>query len=149
MIYLKKHILEKENKVVNEQINVSLNDGLKLKPRNLDKYDVPNVDTIMFFNKSFIEKILHKKLVRKLNYYLKYILELLNDDSASGDTIREALNDLTRYKSIVEYKYQQYLDEKFLEQFMHQMDTLEKELKMRLLYQSFYDEPEETKGKSR
>lgn len=149
MIYLKKHILEKENKVVNEQINVSLNDGLKLKPRNLDKYDVPNVDTIMFFNKSFIEKILHKKLVRKLNYYLKYILELLNDDSASGDTIREALNDLTRYKSIVEYKYQQYLDEKFLEQFMRQMDTLEKELKMRLLYQSFYDEPEETKGKSR
>ena len=117
----------------------------------MEKYDLPPVDSVVFFNRSFIEKLLKKKLSRKLNYYLEYIMLLLNDDDASGASIREALNDLSRYRSIVEYKYQEFLDQEFLEEFYKQMTKLEKELKMRLLYQSFsyYEPVEEKKGKSR
>ncbi len=144
-----KHTLKRESKIVGKQ-DIDIKKGLKMKPRNMEKYNGPNVDSVVFFNQSFIEKLLKKKLARKLNYYLEHIMLLLNDDDASGDSIREALNDLTRYESIVEYKYQKYLDEAFLEEFYNQMMQLEKELKMRLLYQSFtYDEPEEKKGKSR
>ena len=144
-----KHILNKESKLTGKQ-DFKMEKGLKLKPRNMEKYNLP-VDGVVFFNQSFIEKLLKKKLSRKIDYYLKYIMALLDDDDVSGASIREALNDLSRYRSIVEYKYQEFLDEKFLEEFYEQMAKLEKELKMRLLYQSFayYEPVEEKKGKSR
>lgn len=148
---MKKQSLQKENKYIDQDLSTfKEKQGLKLKPRNMKKYKMPEVDSVVFFNPSFIEKILQKKLSRKLTYYLEYIMTILADDDASGETIREALNSLARYRSIVEYKYEQYLEQNTLEQFYKQMAMFENELKMRLLYQSFdYEEVEEKRGKAR
>ena len=145
-----KHTLKKESKVVGQQSLQLEKKGLKLRPRNMDKYNLPKVDTVVFFNQSFIKKLLEKKLARKLNYYLEYIMQLLNEDDTPGESIREALNDLSKYKDIVQYKYRKYLDDKYFQILMKKIAVLEYELNTRLVNIREYEyEEEKTSHRSR
>ncbi len=105
--------------------------------------------------------MLKKKNQRKLDYYLQYIISLIdNDDTGNEDNsaFRIALNDLTRYREMVEYKYRKYLDDKYINLLLKKIDFLEHEIKSRLIfkeqmksyqsYQPMMEEKEKT-GKSR
>ena len=93
---------------------------------------------------SFIEKILKKKIKRKLNLYLNYIIEESGDD----DSCRVALNNINRYKDIVEYKYRKYLDDKYINLLLKKINLLEKKIKSNLIYKELNATPS-LKGKSR
>ena len=83
---------------------------------------------------SMIEKVLKRKIKKKLDLYLKLIIKFIeSEDSESGDSIREALNDLTRYKSIIKNKYLKYLDEKYLKLLIKKIAILEYELNNKLI----------------
>lgn len=124
--------------------------GLKFKPKNNLKYKGVKVNSLIIVKPSFIEKLLKKKIKRKLDYYLQYIISLMDDEESDASDLKIALNDVARYKSIVEYKYRKYLDEKYINLLLKKMDILEREIKMKLVYkqEEIYD-MEETKGKSR
>ena len=126
-------------------------DGLKITPKNNINYDV-EVNSMMLINPSFIEKILKKKIKKKLDYYLQYIISLIDDETDSDPTgLPQALNDLARYKSIVEYKYHKYLDDKYITLLLKKIEVLEHEIKMKMVYKQLaeYEVEEEVKGKSR
>ena len=57
-----------------------------------------------------------------------------NTPTISIFSLREALNDLSRYRNIVEYKYNKYLDEKYKEQLIAKIDILEGEIKKKIIY---------------
>lgn len=125
--------------------------GFGFLPRNNVKYDGIKVNKMVVIKPSMIEKVLKKKIKRKLDLYLKLIIKFIeSDDGTSGDTIREALNDLTRYKNIIEYKYRKYLDEKYLKILLKKISLLEYELNSRLINADEYAYEEEiTSHKSR
>lgn len=150
--------MEKTYTIVKEQTNgekiyidYSKFNGYKVKPRNNVKYDGVKVNSLVIMKPSFIEKLLKKKVKRKLDFYLQYIISLMdNDEEGEVGNLRLALDDLARYKSIVEYKYQKYLDQKYISLLLKKMDILEHEIKMKLIYkQEEVYELEETRGKSR
>ena len=67
-----------------------------------------------------------------------------SEDGDNGESIREALNDLTRYKNIVAYKYRKYLDEKYLKLLIKKIALLEYELNSKLMtYQDEFTYEEE------
>ena len=107
----------------------------------------------MLINQSFIEKVLKKKIKRKLDLYLRLIVQMLSEDGSSedGESLRQALNDLSRYKQIVEYKYQKYLDEKYVALLLQKIALLEHELKQKLIYimEPMEYAEESTKGRGR
>ena len=80
--------------------------GFEFNPKKKLKKDTISVNKMIIIKPSMIEKILRKKIKNKLNLYLKLIIRHIeNDDNDDdGETLREALNDVTRYKSIVQYK---------------------------------------------
>ena len=89
--------------------------GFDFSPKNSFKYDGIVVNKMVIIKPSMIEKILKRKIKHKLDLYLRLIMRFIeSDDSDNGESIREALNDLTRYKSIINHKYKKYLDEKYL-----------------------------------
>lgn len=148
------HVLIKENLYNGNtyQMDTTKLDGLKIKPRIQTKEDEMSVESLLLINPSFIEKVLKKKIKHKLDRYINYIISLLNedDDSVSSDKLNIALDDVNHYKSIVEYKYRKYLDDKYINLLLKKINILEHELKMKIVY--FVDnekEYEETKGKSR
>lgn len=149
--------MEKTYTIVKEEYNgekvfidYSKLNGFKVKPKNNIKYNGIKVNSLIIVKPSFIEKILKKKVQRKLDYYLQYIISLMDNDDEGTTNLRFALDDLERYKSIVEYKYQKYLDQKYISLLLKKISILENEIKMKLVYKQdeVYDMTEQ-RGKSR
>jgi hypothetical protein len=120
-------------------INYAKLDGFKFNPKNQVEYEGIMVNEMVIINPSFIENVLKRKTKKKLELYLKFIISLIDDESsATSDDLREALNGLVRYKSIVENKYRRYLEERYMNVLLKKIDLLEQELKNKILY---YKEP--------
>ena len=105
---------------------------------------------MMIINTSFVEKILKRKVQKKLDIYLKYIIEMIDSEDDDAGKLEEALNDLERFKSIVNNNYKKYLDEKYINILNKKMNLLTQELKAKLLsnksyimkqYEKMYEEP--------
>ena len=108
------------------------------------------VNKMVIIKPSMIEKVLRKKIKRKLDLYLKLIIKYIeSEDSSSDSTLREALNDLSRYKSILKHKYQKYLDEKYLRILSKKIALLEYELNSKLINYEYDYEYEEEKTSHR
>lgn len=108
--------------------------GFDFNPRNNVKYDGIIVNKMVIIKPSMIEKILKRKIKRKLDLYLKLIIKFIeSDDSSDDETLREALNDLSRYKNIINYKYKKFLDEKYLNILFKKIAILDYELKTKLI----------------
>ena len=154
----KRNYLLVKNKFNKEIVYINYNQasGFKFNPINR-KNDSISVNQMVIINPTFIEKVLTRKTKRKLELYLQYIVELLDEDSDSDITgLRSALNDITRYKDIVMHKYRIYLDERYFELYMKKLSLLEYELKMKILHykdniidnkikEEYFDEVEEVK----
>lgn len=127
--------------------------GFKFIPKNEIEYDGVTVSKMLLIKPSFIEKLLKKKIKRKLDGYLKFIVEIIDDEDAGNDTehLNHVLDDLARYKSIVNSKYKNFLEEKYVSLLLQKIQLLENELKEKLNYQNkFNKEVEEyTRGRSR
>lgn len=125
--------------------------GFSVKPRNNVYYSGVEVNRMMLVNRNFIQTVLKKKIKRKLDLYLQYIVDIMNDsDEDSGTTIRFALNDLEKYRSIIENNYKKYLEQKYIEQLLKKIRLIEHELRVKEYYVSQYSMSlQEERGKSR
>ena len=118
--------------------------GFNFSPKNNIKYDGIVVNKMVIIKPSMIEKVLKRKIKKKLDLYLKLIIKFIeSSDSDNGESIREALNDLTRYKSIIAHKYNKYLDEKYLKLLVRKIALLEYELNSKLINYKDYEYEEE------
>lgn len=132
----------------NRYIKISYLDHKKLngflfKPSNKIYHDGITVTKMTVINFSFVEKILKRKIKRRLEVYLRFIVSLVSDSDDSDITdLRAALNDISRYKDMIKFKYQKYLDQKYLTLLFKKIELLEHELKQKIYY---YKEPEEKK----
>lgn len=108
--------------------------GFLFKPHNNINYGEIVVSKLIMFNPSFTETILKKKIKNKLEIYLRFIISLIDDDDDTDITdLRAALNDLTRYKSIIRNKYLLYLDKRYSEMLLKKIELLEQELKSKII----------------
>ena len=114
-------------------VNYEKLEGFKVIPKNSIKYPGIKVHSLIIIKPTMIEKVLKKKIKRKLDYYLKYIISLIDEDDDDSD-YRQALNDLERYKEIAEYKYRKYLDDKYINLLLKKISLLEKEIKSKIVY---------------
>ena len=111
-----------------------LSSGYDITPRNRFSYDGIQVNKLIIIKTTFIEKLLRKKIKKKLESYLQHVIDLLDDDDDANDgVLSEVLNDLTRYKDILEYKYRQHLNQEYVSLMIKKINILEYELKLKLM----------------
>lgn len=132
-------------------INYNEMNGYRITPKNTVKYPGIEVNSLLLVKPSFIEKVLKRKNKIKLNHYLNYIIEQSDDDDSD---YRAVLDNIDRYKGIIEYKYRKYLDDKYINLLNKKIDLLEKKIKTRLIYKEIDLENKrinnkEIRGKSR
>ena len=109
--------------------------GFLFTPSNKIYHEGITVTKMTVVNFSFVEKILKRKIKRRLEVYLRFIASLVSDSDDSDITdLRAALNDITRYKSTIRFKYQKYLDQKYLSLLFKKIELLEHELKTKIYY---------------
>lgn len=132
MTYKHYKITKKNNNCNIVSIDYSKLSGFDITPKNSFSYDGVSVNKLIIIKQTFIEKVLKKKIKRKLEIYLKFIIEFIDNDSDDSGTLSEVLNDITRYKEIVNYRYRKHLGEKYIDLLLKKIELLEYELKVKL-----------------
>lgn len=109
--------------------------GFNVKPlNNKIKYPGVKVNSIMMINPNFIEKVLKKKIKRKIDKFVSFMITVVEDEDTDAGDVVEALNELARYRSIVVNKYKKYLEEKYTTLLLKKLDFLERELKQKVIF---------------
>lgn len=119
--------------------------GFKVKPKNGKKYGGVEVNEMLIIKPDFIDIILKRKIGKKLESYLNYLIEVLDDDDTDGAKLAQTLNDIERYRITINNTYKKYLDEKYLEILLRKLKLVEENLKekMQLFYQKVQKQIEE------
>ena len=112
-------------------MNLNKLDGLDITPKNSSRYGM-NVKKLDVIDKTFVEQILKKRVKRKLELYLKFIIEYMDDGNDDGTSLNQILNDLKRYKQILQYKYLKYLGEKQTDMLLKKLALIERELSIKV-----------------
>lgn len=143
----KNHYLLYKNHDTRTIVNLDLNKikGFLVKPKNKLKRDGIKVDNAIIIKPSFIEKVLKRKNKKRLDLYIKYILELLDDDDASDEEVSVALSDIDRYQSIIRNKYRIFLEEKYINDLIKKTDYLKSELKKKSAIQNLFKEEKKSR----
>lgn len=119
--------------------------GFKVKPKNGKKYGGVNVNEMLIIKPNFIDIILKRKTGKKLENYINYLIEVLDDEDADGAKLAQTLSDIDRYRTTVKNNYREYLNEKYLEILLKKLNLIEEKLneKMQVFYQRMQKQIEE------
>lgn len=109
--------------------------GYDFKPKNkLSKEDIINVDEMVIINPSLIEKLISKKCKKTLERILKLISFIYDDDETGEESVTLALNEIAKFKELLNTKYKEYMKEKEYKLMLKKLEILENEVKLRKLY---------------
>lgn len=129
----KKYILiKKKNKKVKVILNSNNCDGYSIKPKNSIVYDGITVNSMLIVNNDLVKTLLKKKIKKKLDLYLQFLINVLDEEDTDSGHLMFALNDLDRYRRLVINNYQKYLEKKYIKILMDKFDLLEQELRLRI-----------------
>jgi len=135
MVNTRRYLLTKDNKT-KELVVLDYNklNGYEFSPKNSSEYIGLNVNKMIVIKPSFVEKVLKKKVKRKLDLYLQFIVGILDEEDTDPTNLRIVLDDVERYRRTIINKYQLYLDEKYVNLLLKKIDLLSHEIKMKLIY---------------
>jgi hypothetical protein len=103
--------------------------GFLVKPKNKLKSNGIKVNNAVIIEPSLIDKVLKRKNKKRLDFYIEYIMQLLEDDDASDEEVSVALSAIDRYQSIIRNKYRIFLEEKYINELLKKTNFLKEELK--------------------
>lgn len=106
--------------------------GFKVRPKNKVKYDGIEVSRLTVVSPYLIENVLKRKTKRKLNAYLQFLFNSLEDDDTTSGDLGLILDDTKRYKAIIINKYSKFLDVNYIRELLFRVTFIEEELKLRI-----------------
>jgi len=114
------------------------------------------VNKLLIVNKKFIETVVEKKVSKKVKSLLELLATICESDDETGNSMNLALNEVERFKKIIQNEYSLYMQKKQLEILSKKVNLIENELKMKLyqynsrknIYMKSIVEPQEEMEKS-
>lgn len=116
----------------NRKVELEEFDGFIMPSRKGFVIEDQLISEIKVIDKKLAHPLVSKKVFSKYQRLISYLTELLVSDDDTGDTFREALNQIEKFRLEIKNKYRGYLKQKELELMSKQLLTLQKAAKMRL-----------------
>ncbi len=121
----------KKNKVDGyELINL---DGFIMSSKKGFKINNQVIKNIKVVDKDIAHVLVHNKVFHNYEKLIAILTELLVSDDDSGSDLREALNQIERFRLEIKNKYRNFLKQKELEKMSKELVALKKEAEKRLI----------------
>ena len=134
----KYYICDKDNnEIIYGYLHYDKVTGFKIKPRNNIKYEGIEVSRMVLVEPKLIENVLKRKTKIKLNAYLNYLINILEDEE-DPDNLDLVLDDTKRYRTIIMNKYSKYLNPKYIKELLFRVKFIEAELKAKMMQQAVF-----------
>jgi len=101
------------------------------------------IKDIFVMDRTLANPLASKKVMKQYNKLIAYLTQLLIDaDDDDGDTYRECLNQIEKFRLIIKNRYRDFLKRKELEMMSKQLKILQNEAQNRFieLQNSYYEE---------
>lgn len=122
-----------KNKLVDKTELMELEGFMMGSKNKIYKIDGNEVRDIKVVDTKLATALVNKQVSKKYEKLINYLTELLVDDDDSGDTYREALNQIEKFRQEIKNKYRKFLKQKELEMMSKKLIILQKEANKRLL----------------
>ena len=123
-----------KKKLIDKMDLVELDGFLMASKNKVFKIGDSNVREIKVINKKLANPLVSKKVFKQYDKLISLLTDLLLDDNDdSGDSLREALNQIEKFRLQIKNQYREYLEQKELTKMSKQLKVLQKEATRRLL----------------
>lgn len=127
-------INNKEKKILTPKEELINIDGfLMASKRKVFKINGAEIREIKVVDKKLANPLVYKKVLQKYNILINLLTDLLVGDDDSGDSYREALNQIEKFRLEIKNKYRRYLKKNELEKMSKQLMTLKKEANKKII----------------
>ena len=139
-----------KGKIVDKTELIDLNGFLMASKNKVFKIQGENIREIRVIDKQLAHPLASKKVLQKYHHLLSVLTEYLIDDDDSGESCREALNEIEKFRIEIKNKYRLFLTKQELETMKNKLLLLQKEAQQKLMIiQNQYYEQERDNKRSR
>ena len=121
-----------KKKLVNKAELLDIDGFLMASERKVFKIQGAPIREIRVVNKKLANPLASKMAFQKFDKLMALLTDLLVEDDGSGDSYREVLNQIEKFRMEIKNRYRDYLLQKELEQMSKKLTLLQKESKQRL-----------------
>lgn len=126
----KYYVVIKINKISSCELKNNIS-GFRIKPQNSFEYGL-TVGHMNLVDPNLIENVLKRKITKKLNAYLKYLMNVIDDDDSDPEDLSLVINDLNKYKLILMNRYSDFLDPYYVRMLLSKVNFTLDELKHKI-----------------
>ena len=123
-----KYVIEKNNDIKLANYNVKI-DGLSVKPKNNVRAQSIKAGEVILVDEELKEEFIRKRINRKMDKIINFMLRILNDDGTSDEDSGMALDEVNKFKGIVINKYREYMKESEYKSVLAKLILIEEEFK--------------------
>lgn len=135
----KSYIIVKKNKNTLYHLNQEIS-GFHIKPKSKLTYNGIQIGSLVLVDPDLIEAVLRKKITKKLDAYLEYLMNVVDEENDESDDLFLVINDLKRYRSIILNRYSKFLDAYYIKMMLSKVNFIEEELKRKIkIEQKYYN----------
>ena len=87
-----------------------------------------NIREIKISSRKLANPLASKKVMKQYNKLIEFLTDALLDEDDDGETCREALNQIEKFRIIIKNKYRDFLTKQEIEKMSKQLVLLKKEL---------------------
>ncbi len=124
---------KKKKKLTPKEELINIDGFLMASKRKVFKINGAEIREIKVVNKKLANPLVYKKVLQKYNILINLLTDLLVGDDDSGDSYREALNQIEKFRLEIKNKYRRYLKKNELEKMSKQLMTLKKEANKKII----------------
>ena len=125
MKYVVEHKGE-DKKLIYYNVNIV---GLNVTPKNNIKDLTIKADKIILIDPDLCESYIRKRINKKIDRVIKFMIKILNDDGTTDDDTVLVLDELNKLKGIIINKYKEYMLESEYKALLTKLIIIEEEFK--------------------